>query len=117
MGVFPWSAEPGTPALRLDGQLPEETRIQRRDELMTLQQSIAFDHADSLIGYELDVLIDGRVDDNMWLGRSFTDAPEIDACTYVSAHNLESGLLVPVEILRRDEYDLIGVAVEEPSET
>ena len=117
MGVFPWSAEPGTPALRLDGQLPEETRIQRRDELMTLQQSIAFDHADSLIGYELDVLIDGRVDDNVWLGRSFTDAPEIDACTYVSAHNLESGLLVPVEILRRDEYDLIGVAVEGPSET
>jgi len=117
MGVFPWSAEPGTPALRLDGQLPEETRIQRSNELMTLQQSIAFDHADSLIGYELDVLIDGKVDDNVWLGRSFTDAPEIDACTYVSAHNLESGLLVPVEILRRDEYDLIGVAVEGPSET
>ncbi len=121
MGVFTWSAEPGTPAVRLDGHLPEEIRSQRRDELMTLQQPIAYDHGDSLIGYELDVLIDGKVDDNVWTGRSFMDAPEIDACTYVSAENLEPGSLVPVEILQRDEYDLIGVAVDdivdEPSET
>ena len=121
MGVFTWSAEPGTPAVRLDGHLPEEIRSQRRDELMTLQQPIAYNHGDSLIGYELDVLIDGKVDDNVWTGRSFIDAPEIDACTYVSAENLEPGSLVPVEILQRDEYDLIGVAVDdivdEPSET
>jgi ribosomal protein S12 methylthiotransferase len=113
MGVFTYSIEPGTPAVRLDGHLPEEVKVQRRDELMTLQQSIAFDHADSLIGYELDVLIDGQVEENVWVGRSFTDAPEIDACTYVSAENLEPGSLVPVEIVRRDEYDLVGVAVDD----
>lgn len=113
MGVFTYSLEPGTPATRLDGHLPEEVRDQRRDELMTLQQSIAFEHAESLVGYELDVLIDGEVEDNVWVGRSFTDAPEIDACTYVSGENLQPGSLVPVEILRRDEYDLIGVAVDE----
>jgi ribosomal protein S12 methylthiotransferase len=111
MGTFTYSVEPGTPATKLDGHLPEEVKNERRDELMTMQQAIAFEHADSLIGYELDVLIDGEVEDNVWVGRSFTDAPEIDACTYVSGENLEPGSMVPVEILRRDEYDLIGVAI------
>lgn len=116
MGVFTYSVEPGTAATKLDGHLPEDVKNARRDELMSLQQSIAFEHAESLVGYELDVLIDGEVEDNVWVGRSFTDAPEIDACTYVSAENLEPGTLVPVEILRRDEYDLIGVAVDESDE-
>ena len=113
MGTFTYSVEPGTPATKLDGHLPEEIKNERRDELMTLQQAIAFEHADSLIGYELDVLIDGEVEENVWVGRSFTDAPEIDACTYVSGENLEAGSMVPVEILRRDEYDLIGVAIDD----
>jgi ribosomal protein S12 methylthiotransferase len=113
MGTFTYSIEPGTPATKLDGHVPEEIKNERRDELMTLQQAIAFEHADSLIGYELDVLIDGEVEENVWVGRSFTDAPEIDACTYVSGENLEPGSMVPVEILRRDEYDLIGVAIDD----
>ncbi len=117
MGVFTYSLEPGTPATKLDGHLSEDISNQPRDELKTLQQGIAFDHADSLIGYELDVLIDGEVEDNVWVGRAFTDAPEIDACTYVSGENLEPGSMVPVEILRRDEYDLIGVAVDENEES
>jgi ribosomal protein S12 methylthiotransferase len=113
MGTFTYSIEPGTPATKLDGHLPDEIKKERRDELMTLQQKIAFEHADSLIGYELDVLIDGEVKENVWVGRSFTDAPEIDACTYVSGENLEPGSMVPVEILRRDEYDLIGIAIDD----
>jgi len=113
MGTFTYSVEPGTPATKLDGHLPEEVKNERRDELMTLQQGIAFEHAESLVGYELDVLIDGEVEENVWVGRSFTDAPEIDACTYVSGENLEPGSIVPVEILRRDEYDLIGVAIDD----
>ncbi len=116
MGVFTYSVEPGTAATRLDGHVPDEVKEQRRDELMQLQQSIAFEHAESLVGYELDVLIDGEVEDNVWVGRAFTDAPEIDACTYVSGENLAPGMLVPVEILRRDEYDLIGVAVDDDAD-
>ncbi|MFM8221820.1 MAG: MiaB/RimO family radical SAM methylthiotransferase, partial [Planctomycetaceae bacterium] len=41
MGVFPYSLEPGTPAVKLDGHLPQEVREARRDELMELQQRIA----------------------------------------------------------------------------
>ena len=82
----------------------------RRDELMELQQQIAFEHADSLIGYELDILIDDQVDEGVYIGRSFADAPEIDSNVFVSAENLEIGSMVPVEIVRREDYDLIGVA-------
>ncbi|MCA9085226.1 MAG: 30S ribosomal protein S12 methylthiotransferase RimO [Planctomycetaceae bacterium] len=109
MGVFTYSVEPGTPAVKLDGHLPEDVKEARRDELMALQQQIAFEHADSLIGYELDVLIDDQVEDELFVGRSFADAPEIDSNVYVSGRDLQIGSMVPVEMVRREDYDLIGV--------
>ena len=113
MGVFTYSVEPGTPAIKLDGHLDEAVKDARRDELMELQQQIAFEHADSLIGYELDVIIDEEVEEGVYIGRSFADAPEIDSNVFVSGENLEIGSMVPVEIVRREDYDLIGVAITE----
>src|SRR5580692_5357005 len=52
MGVFTYSLEPGTPAVKLDGHLPEEVKEARRDHLMQLQQEIAFEFGDSLVGFE-----------------------------------------------------------------
>ncbi|MEO1984301.1 MAG: 30S ribosomal protein S12 methylthiotransferase RimO [Fuerstiella sp.] len=114
MGVFTYSVEPGTPATKLDGHLPEDVKEARRDELMAMQQKIAFEHAESLVGYELDVLIDDQStdDDNIYVGRTFADAPEIDGNVYVSGQDLEIGSMVPVEIVRREDYDLVGVAPE-----
>jgi ribosomal protein S12 methylthiotransferase len=114
MGVFTYSLEPGTPAQKLDGHLPEDVKNARRDELMALQQKIAFAFGDSLVGYELDVLIDEQADDGLWAGRSFADAPEIDGTVFISGENLEVGQKVPVEILERKGYDLVGTAVESP---
>ena len=108
MGVFTYSKEPGTPAVKLDGHLPEDVKEARRSELMELQQAIAFEHADSLVGYELDVLLDAESEPGVCMGRTFADAPEIDSNVYVIGEDLEAGQMVPTEILRRDEYDLIG---------
>ncbi len=108
MGAFTYSLEPGTPAEKLPGHLPEELKRQRQDELMQLQQQIAFDYADSLRGYELDVLIDEQLQTGQYLGRTYADAPEIDAVVFVAGGELELGSLVPVEITARQEYDLIG---------
>lgn len=116
MGVFPYSLEPGTPAVKLDGHLPQEIREARRDELMELQQRIAFEHGDSLVGYELDVLLDEQVDDTTWVGRTYADAPEIDGQVYVTGHGLEVGQFVPVEVAARQDYDLVGVAVTEDAD-
>jgi ribosomal protein S12 methylthiotransferase len=113
LGVFTYSLEPGTPSVKLDGHLPEEVMAARRSELMALQQQIAFDFAESLVGYELDVLVDS-VDESVGLiGRTFADAPEIDGCVTITsdAQDLKDrvGQFVPVEITGTDGYDLVGV--------
>ena len=110
MGVFPYSTEPGTPAVKLDGHMPMDVREARRDILMADQQRIAFAHADSLLGYELDILIDSKSEDGLYVGRCFADAPDIDPCVYVSGQDLTIGSMVPAEIIRRDDYDLIAEA-------
>jgi ribosomal protein S12 methylthiotransferase len=110
MGVFTYSLEPGTPAARLRGHLPESVKAARRDELMAIQQEIAFAFGDSLIGYELDVLIDRQVEHDLWQGRTYGDAPEIDGSVYVTGTEITTGELVPVEIVERQGYDLVGIA-------
>jgi ribosomal protein S12 methylthiotransferase len=113
LGVFTYSLEPGTPSVKLEGHLPETVKIARRDELMASQQQIAFDFAESLIGYELDVLIDSVDEEGLLVGRTFADAPEIDACVTVSGEFSERedlvGEFIPVEITGRTGYDLVGV--------
>jgi len=113
MGVFPYSLEPGTPAEKLDGHLPEEVKQQRVDTLMADQQEIAFEFGDSLVGYELDVLIDEEVEPGLWQGRCFADAPEIDGTVYVQGEGLKIGEFVPVEIVDSQDYDLVGVVSED----
>ncbi|MEZ6034908.1 MAG: 30S ribosomal protein S12 methylthiotransferase RimO [Planctomycetaceae bacterium] len=116
MGVFTYSLEPGTPAVKLDGHLPEDIKEARRDELMALQQDIAFAHADKMIGYELDVLIDEEIGDGVYVGRSYADAPEIDANVIVRGIDLQPGDMVPVEIMERQDYDLVGMVADAMAE-
>ncbi|MEZ6058248.1 MAG: 30S ribosomal protein S12 methylthiotransferase RimO [Planctomycetaceae bacterium] len=113
MGVFTYSPEPGTPAMKLDGHLPDDVKAARRDALMELQQEIAFEFSDSLVGYELDCLIDEQIDETTWSGRIYADAPEIDSVVYVDGRDLTIGSFVPVELTGRSDYDLLGTAVEE----
>ena len=107
MGVFTYSPEPGTPAMRLDGHLPEEIKLARQHELMSLQQAQAFAFADSLVGYELDVVMDSDDGNGLWTGRTYADAPEIDANVYV-AGDFQVGQKVPVVLVERNEYDWVG---------
>lgn len=113
MGVFPYSLEPDTPAAKLDGHLPEEVKNARRDEMMALQQQIAFDYGDTLVGNEIDVLIDDQVEEGLWRGRGYMDAPEIDGEVFVSGEDLQTGMFVPVEIVERRDYDLVGIVTSD----
>jgi len=109
MGVFTYSPEPGTPAMKLDGHLPEDVKQARYETLMQRQQEVAFEFGDSLVGYELDCLIDEQLDDETWSGRIYADAPEIDATVFVRGEDVGVGEFRPVEIVGRQDYDLIGV--------
>lgn len=108
MGVFTYSLEPGTPAVKLDGHMPEEVKQQRYEELMAVQQENAFAFGDSLVGYELDVLIDEQLDEQTCVGRTYADAPEIDGTVLVQGVDLPIGEFVSAEIVGRDGYDLVG---------
>jgi ribosomal protein S12 methylthiotransferase len=108
MGVFTYSLEPGTPAEKLGDQLPDEVKESRRDELMEIQQDIAFKFGESLVGYELDAMIDSKIEEGVFEGRTYADAPEIDGTIYVTGDDLEVGQMVPVEIVESRDYDLVG---------
>ena len=82
--------EPETPAVNLDGHLPEPVKAERRDALMALQQPIAFAFNRGLVGRALDVLIDAPATEgrHLWLGRTYADAPDVDSVTWVRGSNL-----------------------------
>ena len=110
LGVFPYSPEPGTPAMKLDGHLPKDVREARAEAIMAEQQPHAFAFGDSLIGYELDVLVDEVGEDGVASGRTFADAPEIDGLVHFTTPDAKVGAMVPVELTGRDGYDWLGVA-------
>jgi ribosomal protein S12 methylthiotransferase len=110
LGVFPYSLEPDTPAARLPDHVPEAVKLERRDGLLAVQQPIAFAFNRSLVGRTLDVLIDAPAPEgrHLWLGRPYTDAPDVDGVTLVRGTNIGPGHLVACEIVGSEEYDLIA---------
>jgi ribosomal protein S12 methylthiotransferase len=116
VGVFPYSLEPGTPASRLDGHLPEALKQQRRDLLMQLQQSIALEWSQAQVGKQMEVIVDGQDPEvpGHVIGRSWADAPDIDCLVRVKAKNLRCGDLIDVKVCAADGYDLVGRAVSLP---
>ncbi len=111
VGVFGYSAEEGTPAAALAGQLDEETINTRQDLLMSLQQEIAFAKNENLIGSVQDVIID-TVKDDIAVGRTRGDCPEIDQEVYVEGYRGESGAIIKVTVTAADGYDIRGTFVE-----
>ncbi len=118
LGVFPYSAEENTPAATMPDQIPEEVKTSRRDEIMELQQEIAFEAAEAMIGRELEVLIEGKLpEEDVYLGRSYKDAPGVDGYVFVECdHELLSGQYVRAKIYEAKDYDLMAVIAEEENE-
>ncbi len=110
LGVFAYSKEEDTPAALMEEQVEDEVKNNRRDEVMELQQEIAFEHAEQMVGRVLDVLIEGKIaDENAYMGRSYMDAPNVDGNVFVNTdRELLSGEFVKVKITGAVEYDLIG---------
>ncbi len=112
LGVFTYSKEENTPAAKMPNQILKKVKIQRQKELMQLQQKIAFDHAKSMVGKRLKVMIEGKlIDEGIFMGRTYMDAPNIDGYIFVNTQDeLMSGEFVEVLVTKAKEYDLIGTA-------
>ena len=115
LGVFAYSAEEDTPAAGFADQIPEEIKEERRDEIMELQQEIAFEKSESMVGRVLDVMIEGKVaDEAAYVGRTYMDAPNVDGYIFVNSGELfMSGDFVRVKVTGDSEYDLIGEVYDE----
>ncbi|MCD8224501.1 MAG: 30S ribosomal protein S12 methylthiotransferase RimO [Clostridiales bacterium] len=118
LGVFTYSAEEDTPAATFPDQIPEEIKESRRGEIMELQQEIAFEKSESMIGRMLDVMIEGKVaDEEAYVGRSYMDAPGVDGLVFInSGGTYMSGDFVRVRVTGAADYDLIGEVCDEPAE-
>ena len=115
LGVFTYSPEEDTPAAMFDNQLDEEIKKERQADIMELQQEIAFEKANEMIGREVYVMIEGKVpDEHAYVARSYKDAPNVDGFVFVQTGlELMTGDFVKVRITGSYEYDLIGEIVDE----
>lgn len=118
LGVFPYSLEEDTPAALFPDQIPEEVKTRRKDELMELQQEVAFDKAQAMVGRKLTVMIEGKVNDEaVYVGRTYMDSPGVDGLIFVNTDwELMSGDFIPVKVTGAAEYDLIGEVCDESAQ-
>lgn len=110
LGVFIYSPEEDTPAAMMPEQVSEEIKEERQAGLMELQQEIAFDLAEEMVGKEIVVMIEGKVaDEETYVGRTYKDAPGVDGLIFVPCEKeLMSGDFARVRVTGALEYDLIG---------
>ena len=110
LGVFPYSAEEGTPAAKMKKQVPSFIKNRRKNIIMKMQQQIAFDKAEEMIGRKLEVLIEGKLpEEGVFIGRTYKDAPNVDGMIFVNSdRELVTGDVVTVGVTDFHEYDLIG---------
>jgi ribosomal protein S12 methylthiotransferase len=113
MGVFPFSPEPGTAMGRMGNQISDEEKNARVEELMLTQQDVAFKKAKSMVGQSIQVMIErvaGRDIEDGYVGRSQSQAPDIDSVVHVNSHGAElhPGEFVTVQVSDYQNYDLVA---------
>ncbi len=118
LGVFAYSQEEDTPAALFKDQIPQEVKEKRRDELMELQQEIAFAHAEAMVGQTMEAMVEGWVEDEtVYVGRTYMDSPNVDGLIFIRTDaRLMSGDFVRVFVTDAAEYDLIGEICDESAQ-
>ncbi len=113
VGMFPYSPEPKTPSERMPGQVPEEVKKERLNRLMQTQQEISEGLNRRWLGREIEVLVEEPdPDPQVYLGRSYADAPEVDGQVFVkSSAPLYAGQFVRARVTDSYEYDLVAEAI------
>jgi len=114
LGVFIYSREEGTAAYSFKGQIAKSIKQKRFDALMLAQQKVSRELNSKFLGKTITVLIEKK-ENEVYLGRSQADAPEVDGMVYVksmpSMQKLKNGEFVKVNITDTLEYDLVGETI------
>lgn len=111
VGIFTYSREEGTPAAEMDNQVSEDVMQERYHDLMSLQCKISEELNQELEGKELEVLVEGRMEEqeNVVCGRSYREAPEVDGQIFVEGDaDSKPGDIIRVKIVQGFTYDAVG---------
>ena len=113
LGAFSFSKEEGTPAEKLKDQIHPMTKKSRYNKIMSLQQKIASETQQEMVGKELEVLIETKTfDGKYYVGRSYREVPDIDGLIYIEmVDKALEGKFVKCKITKASGYDLIGKIV------
>lgn len=114
VGVFEFSREEGTTAYPLPDRVPKKVAKQRRSQLMAIQQGISQSIHDTLVGQELDMLVESiEARSGILLGRTFRDAPDVDGTFFARCDDptIEPGDIVRVRVTDAKPYDLHGEVI------
>jgi len=128
LGCFQFYPEAGTPAADMPGQIPDDVKQQRVEELMLTQQKIAFAKNENRIGSELPCLVDsphqlnpnqepnskkGLVSHNRTIGagqargRFYGQAPDIDSVCIIENCSANPGEFINTRVVGSKDYDLL----------
>jgi tRNA-2-methylthio-N6-dimethylallyladenosine synthase/ribosomal protein S12 methylthiotransferase len=112
LGVFAFYPENGVQAAELSGQVSEQEKQARKQELLRLQRQISRSKLSAQVGQELQVMVDAPHQEwpTLYQGRAWFQAPEADGITYVSGYGLQPGQLVQAQIVESKDYDLVALA-------
>ncbi|MFO0587664.1 MAG: 30S ribosomal protein S12 methylthiotransferase RimO [Polyangiaceae bacterium] len=115
VGVFRYSDEESSRSFTIEGKVPARTAAARYRKLMTLQRKISQKKSETLIGRELDVLVDGASDEHEYvmMGRHAGQAPDIDGQVYLSGGEVQPGEMRRVRISQASDYDLVGELIDD----
>lgn len=111
LGVFKYSAEENTPAASFEDQIPEDVMDERFDELMSIQQEIAFEKARERVDDVVEVMIEGEIpEEEVYIGRTRIDAPNIDGCVFLPmTEKFMTGDICRARVTGARDYDLLAV--------
>lgn len=109
-GFFKYSREQGTPAYKLDGQIPAKIKDKRFRKLYSTQKKVVKENSKSLIGQTVKVIAEGfDAEQLVYYGRAYFNAPDIDGKVYFfSREEVDFGEFYDIKIINATGYDLYG---------
>ncbi|MBR1476694.1 MAG: 30S ribosomal protein S12 methylthiotransferase RimO [Lachnospiraceae bacterium] len=115
LGCFTYSKEENTPAAEMPGQIEEEEKQRRKNELMELQQAVSYEKSERFKGKRLDVIIEGKLSgEDTYVCRTYRDAPDVDGYLFLNTDkSFMSGDFARVIVTGFNEYDLTGELYDE----
>jgi ribosomal protein S12 methylthiotransferase len=112
VGVFVYSAEPGTRASGLPGRVPAKVARDRWERLMEAAERLALSGAKARVGRTLEALVDGHDESGRLVARHAGQAPDVDGVVLLPSGAAAVGEFATVRITGAEGYDLVGDTVK-----